>query len=76
MKEKIKYLFPKDPDEKIHYHLFISKVTAMACSLSSHSAAVGTPTGHVFFVDLTNVETPRVIQRILLSENMTVQFLR
>ncbi|XP_013915005.1 PREDICTED: cilia- and flagella-associated protein 43 [Thamnophis sirtalis] len=51
-------------------------VTAMACSLSSHSAAVGTPTGRVFFVDLTNVETPRVIHRILLSENMTVQFLR
>ncbi|XP_026560498.1 cilia- and flagella-associated protein 43 [Pseudonaja textilis] len=51
-------------------------VTAMACSLSSHSAAVGTPTGRVFFVDLTNVETPRVIHRILLSENMTVKFLR
>uniref|UniRef100_A0A670XYP4 Cilia- and flagella-associated protein 43 n=1 Tax=Pseudonaja textilis TaxID=8673 RepID=A0A670XYP4_PSETE len=65
-----------DPHEKIHYHLFISKVTAMACSLSSHSAAVGTPTGRVFFVDLTNVETPRVIHRILLSENMTVKFLR
>uniref|UniRef100_A0A8C6XW02 Cilia- and flagella-associated protein 43 n=1 Tax=Naja naja TaxID=35670 RepID=A0A8C6XW02_NAJNA len=63
-----------DPHEKIHYHLFISKVTAMACSLSSHSAAVGTPTGRVFFVDLTNVETPRVIHRILLSENMTKKY--
>ncbi|XP_060538906.1 cilia- and flagella-associated protein 43 isoform X3 [Pantherophis guttatus] len=51
-------------------------VTAMACSFSSHSAAVGTPTGRVFFVDLTNVETPRVIHRILLSESMSVQFLR
>ncbi|KAL7990626.1 hypothetical protein Chor_014056 [Crotalus horridus] len=50
-------------------------VTAMACSLSSHSAAIGTPKGHVFFIDLTNVETPRVIHRILLSENMPVQFL-
>lgn len=47
----------------------------MACSLSSHSAAVGTPKGRVFFIDLTNVETPRVIHRILLSEKMPVQFL-
>ncbi|XP_070608857.1 cilia- and flagella-associated protein 43 isoform X2 [Erythrolamprus reginae] len=51
-------------------------VTTMACSLSSHCAAVGTPSGHVFFVDLTNVETPRVINRILLSKDMTVHFLR
>ncbi|KAM6443389.1 cilia- and flagella-associated protein 43 [Liasis olivaceus] len=50
-------------------------VTTMACSLSSHSAVVGTPTGHVYFIDLTNIEAPRVIHRILLSENIPVQFL-
>uniref|UniRef100_A0ABM5G1Z5 Cilia- and flagella-associated protein 43 n=1 Tax=Pogona vitticeps TaxID=103695 RepID=A0ABM5G1Z5_9SAUR len=49
-------------------------VTAMACSLSSHSVAVGTKKGHVYFIDLTEVETPRVVHRVLLSE-VPVHFL-
>ncbi|KAH0623768.1 hypothetical protein JD844_006884 [Phrynosoma platyrhinos] len=59
---------------------FVSKmclhvlVTAMACSLSSHCVAVGTGKGHVYFIDVTEVETPRVIHRVLLSE-IPVQFI-
>lgn len=40
----------------------------MACSLSAHCVAVGTKKGHVYFLDLTEVETPRVVHRVLLSE--------
>ncbi|KAF7253151.1 Cilia- and flagella-associated protein 43 [Varanus komodoensis] len=59
---------------------FISKlnlhtlVTAMACSQSSHSLAVGTKKGQICFVDLTDVESPRMVHRVLLSE-VPVQFL-
>nr|XP_060624330.1 cilia- and flagella-associated protein 43 [Anolis sagrei ordinatus] len=59
---------------------FVSKlclhtlVTAMACSLTSHSVAVGTKSGHVYFIDVSEVETPRVVHRVLLSE-VPVQFL-
>nr|XP_008104849.1 PREDICTED: cilia- and flagella-associated protein 43 [Anolis carolinensis] len=59
---------------------FVSKlclhalVTAMACSLTSHSVAVGTKNGHVYFIDVTEIETPRVVHRVLLSV-APVQFL-
>ncbi|XP_066477233.1 cilia- and flagella-associated protein 43 [Tiliqua scincoides] len=43
-------------------------VTTMCCSLSSYSVAVGSKKGHVYFLDLTTVETPRVVHRVLLSE--------
>ncbi|XP_053162414.1 cilia- and flagella-associated protein 43 isoform X2 [Hemicordylus capensis] len=49
-------------------------VTAMCCSLSSHCVAVGSKRGHVYFLDLTHVETPRLVHRILLSEH-PLQFL-
>ncbi|XP_060097687.1 cilia- and flagella-associated protein 43 [Heteronotia binoei] len=42
--------------------------TAMACSLSSHCVTVGTKGGHIFFIDVTNVELPKVIHRVLLTE--------
>ncbi|XP_062989315.1 cilia- and flagella-associated protein 43 [Elgaria multicarinata webbii] len=49
-------------------------VTAMACSLSSHCLAVGTKNGQVCFIDLTDVESPRVVHQVLLSD-APVQFL-
>nr|XP_056705780.1 cilia- and flagella-associated protein 43 [Euleptes europaea] len=48
--------------------------TAMACSLSSHCVAVGTKRGYVFFIDVTDVKLPKVVHRVLLTENC-VQFL-
>ncbi|XP_061492058.1 cilia- and flagella-associated protein 43 [Rhineura floridana] len=59
---------------------FVSKlclhtlVTAMACSLSSYCVAVGAKKGHVYFVDLTVAEAPRVVHRVLLTES-PIQFL-
>ncbi|XP_075791642.1 cilia- and flagella-associated protein 43 isoform X2 [Pelodiscus sinensis] len=52
-----------------------SEVTAMVCCPSSCSVAVGTKTGHVYFIDVTTVETPRVVHRVLLS-NLPVHHLQ
>nr|XP_023956224.1 cilia- and flagella-associated protein 43-like [Chrysemys picta bellii] len=60
---------------------FISKLclntqaTAMVCCPSSYSVAVGTKVGHVYFIDVTKVETPRVVHRVLLS-NLPVRHLQ
>uniref|UniRef100_A0A674IBD9 Cilia- and flagella-associated protein 43 n=1 Tax=Terrapene triunguis TaxID=2587831 RepID=A0A674IBD9_9SAUR len=60
---------------------FISKLclntqaTAMVCCPSSYSVAVGTKVGHVYFIDVTKVETPRVVHRVLLS-NLPVHHLQ
>ncbi|KAL1789130.1 cilia-and flagella-associated protein 43 [Sigmodon hispidus] len=43
--------------------------TALACSPSSLSAVVGTMDGYLYFLDLHNVESPRVIHRTFLSES-------
>lgn len=51
-----------------------TQATAMACCPSSHCAAVGSVTGHVYFVDITRVGAPRLIHRVLLS-NSPVQHL-
>ncbi|NWI16625.1 CFA43 protein, partial [Crypturellus soui] len=42
--------------------------TAMACCPSSNSVAVGTKKGEIYFIDITEVETPRVVHRIFLSK--------
>ncbi|XP_068805797.1 cilia- and flagella-associated protein 43 isoform X2 [Struthio camelus] len=42
--------------------------TAMACCPSSNSVAVGTERGEIYFIDVTEVETPRVVHRIFLSK--------
>uniref|UniRef100_A0A674IBA8 Cilia- and flagella-associated protein 43 n=1 Tax=Terrapene triunguis TaxID=2587831 RepID=A0A674IBA8_9SAUR len=49
--------------------------TAMVCCPSSYSVAVGTKVGHVYFIDVTKVETPRVVHRVLLS-NLPVHHLQ
>ena len=35
----------------------------MQCSPSSSTVAIGTLTGHIYFVEITNVEKPRLIYR-------------
>ncbi|XP_064000506.1 cilia- and flagella-associated protein 43 [Pogoniulus pusillus] len=43
------------------------EATAMACCPSSNSVAVGTNKGQIYFLDVTQVEAPRVVHRIFLS---------
>uniref|UniRef100_UPI002021EF95 cilia- and flagella-associated protein 43 n=1 Tax=Myodes glareolus TaxID=447135 RepID=UPI002021EF95 len=43
--------------------------TALACSPSSATAVVGTMDGYLYFLDIHNVEAPRVIHKIFLSES-------
>uniref|UniRef100_A0A8D2IPN9 Cilia- and flagella-associated protein 43 n=1 Tax=Varanus komodoensis TaxID=61221 RepID=A0A8D2IPN9_VARKO len=68
------YIYLLVETEKKLSHLLPPQVTAMACSQSSHSLAVGTKKGQICFVDLTDVESPRMVHRVLLSE-VPVQFL-
>ncbi|NWX82783.1 CFA43 protein, partial [Nothoprocta pentlandii] len=42
--------------------------TAMACCPSSSCVAVGTKKGEIYFIDITEVETPRLVHRIFLSK--------
>ncbi|XP_010078588.1 PREDICTED: WD repeat-containing protein 96, partial [Pterocles gutturalis] len=44
------------------------EATTMACCPSSNSVAVGTKRGHIYFLDVTKAEAPRVVHRIFLSE--------
>ncbi|NXI67699.1 CFA43 protein, partial [Anseranas semipalmata] len=44
------------------------EATAMACCPSSNSVAVGTKGGQIYFIDVTEVEAPRVVHRIFLSK--------
>ncbi|XP_036027893.1 cilia- and flagella-associated protein 43 isoform X3 [Onychomys torridus] len=46
-----------------------TQATALGCSPSSLSAVVGTMDGYLFFLDIQNVEFPRVIHRTFLSES-------
>ncbi|XP_040261533.1 cilia- and flagella-associated protein 43 isoform X2 [Bufo bufo] len=43
------------------------QATCMACCPSSHYAAIGSSSGHVFFVDVVKVKAPRIIARKRLS---------
>ncbi|XP_038173912.1 cilia- and flagella-associated protein 43 [Arvicola amphibius] len=43
--------------------------TTLACSPSSASAVVGTVDGYLYFLDIHNVEAPRVIHTLFLSES-------
>uniref|UniRef100_A0A8B9DJY6 Cilia- and flagella-associated protein 43 n=1 Tax=Anser cygnoides TaxID=8845 RepID=A0A8B9DJY6_ANSCY len=48
--------------------LITDQATAMACCPSSNSVAVGTKSGQIYFIDVTDVEAPRVVHRIFLSK--------
>ncbi|XP_019644439.1 PREDICTED: cilia- and flagella-associated protein 43-like isoform X1 [Branchiostoma belcheri] len=39
------------------------QATSLVCSPSAEVAAVGTKSGHVYFVDLSNLQSPRIIYR-------------
>ncbi|CAO2585808.1 Cilia- and flagella-associated protein 43, partial [Lemmus lemmus] len=43
--------------------------TTLACSPSSATAVVGTMDGYLYFLDIHNVEAPRVIHSLFLSES-------
>ncbi|XP_040110309.1 cilia- and flagella-associated protein 43 isoform X3 [Oryx dammah] len=45
------------------------QATVLACSPSSLSAAVGTETGHVYFLDVRDVESPQEVHKSFLSES-------
>ncbi|XP_028325420.1 cilia- and flagella-associated protein 43 isoform X2 [Gouania willdenowi] len=49
-----------------------TEVTSMACCPIAHYAAVGTSTGHVVFVDLSNEKQPRMVHRVHLYKTPVV----
>lgn len=49
--------------------VYLKQATALACSPSSASAVVGTVDGYLYFLDVHNVEAPRVIHTLFLSES-------
>jgi len=40
----------------------------MACSPMLHLCAVGTAGGFIFYIDLNNVENPRIVERVRVYE--------
>ncbi|XP_073476632.1 cilia- and flagella-associated protein 43 [Aquarana catesbeiana] len=40
-----------------------TQVTCMACCPSSHYAAIGSSTGHIYFIDGAKIKSPRTVQR-------------
>uniref|UniRef100_A0A8C5N2I0 Cilia- and flagella-associated protein 43 n=1 Tax=Leptobrachium leishanense TaxID=445787 RepID=A0A8C5N2I0_9ANUR len=42
------------------------QATCMACCPSSHYAAIGSSSGHVYFIDVSRVQNPRVVHRSTL----------
>ena len=51
----------------------IPQASCLASSPSSHTVAVGTLTGHVFLLDLSNLENPRVVQRLHMHQSPVQQ---
>lgn len=49
--------------------VYLKQATTLACSPSSASAVVGTADGYLYFLDVHNVEAPRVIHTLFLSES-------
>ena len=45
----------------------------MQCSPSSSTVAVGSMTGHVYFVEMTDIEKPRLIYRSHLHHGPVLQ---
>ena len=42
---------------------------SLSCSSSSHSCAVGTADGHVYFLDLYDIVKPRIVCRLCLHHS-------
>ncbi|XP_064418936.1 cilia- and flagella-associated protein 43 [Latimeria chalumnae] len=51
-----------------------TQATSLACCPLAHCAAVGTASGHIYFIDLTKIEKPRIVQRAFLYKT-PVQYL-
>ncbi|XP_033633066.1 cilia- and flagella-associated protein 43-like isoform X1 [Asterias rubens] len=61
-------------DNKLACSLSLKKpASCLASSPSSHTVAVGTLTGHVFLLDLSNLENPRVVQRLHMHQSPVQQ---
>ncbi|KAM9061459.1 cilia- and flagella-associated protein 43-like [Sarcophilus harrisii] len=46
-----------------------TEVSGMACCPSAFSVAVGTTAGYVLFLDISNIKSPRVVHKILLTRS-------
>uniref|UniRef100_A0A6I8PRJ3 Cilia- and flagella-associated protein 43 n=1 Tax=Ornithorhynchus anatinus TaxID=9258 RepID=A0A6I8PRJ3_ORNAN len=53
----------------LHKNYKVSKNTDMACCPSSLSAAVGATSGHIYFIDVSTVECPRIVYRAFPSSS-------
>ncbi|KAI4551051.1 hypothetical protein MJT46_020155 [Ovis ammon polii x Ovis aries] len=53
----------------ISFCICLKQATVLACSPSSLSAAVGTETGHVYFLDVRDVESPHEVHKSFLSKS-------
>ncbi|XP_022080756.1 cilia- and flagella-associated protein 43-like [Acanthaster planci] len=61
-------------DNKLLSSLSLNKpASCLASCPSSHCIAVGTLSGHVFFLDLSNVDNPRIIQRLHIHQTPVQQ---
>lgn len=47
----------------------LKQATTLACCPSSASAAVGTENGYVYFLNVSDVESPQVISSVYLSQS-------
>ncbi|XP_071946948.1 cilia- and flagella-associated protein 43-like [Antedon mediterranea] len=46
---------------------------SLACSPASHSVAVGTHSGHIYMVEVTNMENPRIVERMRVHQHAVMQ---
>lgn len=53
----------------ILWGFFLKQATALACSPSSPTAAVGTVDGYVYFLNILDVESPQMIHQAFLSQS-------
>ena len=62
-----------DDDDNDHDDIIPHQASCMQCCPSSSVVAVGSLTGHIFFVEMTNVEKPRLIYRSHLHNGPVLQ---
>ena len=56
-----------------HDDIILHQASCMQCCPSSSTVAVGSLTGHIFFVEMTTVEKPRLIYRSHLHNGPVLQ---
>ncbi|XP_077865529.1 LOW QUALITY PROTEIN: cilia- and flagella-associated protein 43-like [Saccoglossus kowalevskii] len=58
-----------DKPELVSSIAIAKSASSIACSPSSRTVAIGTLTGHVYFVEFSNVDNPRIITRLHIHHN-------